>query len=93
MPAAARVGDPTDHPGLLGGRGVPTVLVEGRPAATVGTPHACSAPSSPPHPPTALLPPGSRTVLVGGRPAARVGDATGCGATVATGATTVQVGG
>ncbi|TGA86236.1 PAAR domain-containing protein, partial [Streptomyces palmae] len=45
MPApAARVGDPTGHPGTIGPPGVPTVLIGGKPAATVGTPHICAAP-------------------------------------------------
>ena len=47
MPPAARVGDPTAHPGALSGPGVPTVLIGGAPAATVGTLHACSFPGHP----------------------------------------------
>ncbi|MGR7000669.1 PAAR domain-containing protein [Yinghuangia aomiensis] len=89
MPAAARVGDPTGHPGAVGPPGVPTVLIGGRPAATVGTPHACSGM----HPPSTLLPPGCPTVLIGGRPAARVGDIAGCGAAVVSGCPSVQIGG
>ncbi|WP_410586160.1 PAAR domain-containing protein [Amycolatopsis sp. lyj-23] len=60
----------------------PTVLVEGRPAATAGSvalnvpPHIPPAPGSFPRPPdnrgTVLA--GSPTVLIGGKPAARVGD-------------------
>ena len=46
MPAAARVGDPTGHPGVIGPPGIPTVLIAGMPAATVGTPHICSFPGS-----------------------------------------------
>ena len=38
MPPAARVGDPTGHPGVIGPPGVPTVLIGGMPAATVGDP-------------------------------------------------------
>lgn len=93
MPAAARVGDPTSHPGVVGGPGVVTVLVAGQPAATVGTAHLCSAPGSPSHPPSVLVPPCCPAVLVGGRPAARVGDAAACGATVVAGAATVLIGG
>ena len=45
MPPAARVGDPTGHPGVHRRRpGVPTVLIGGMPAATVGDPHVCSFP-------------------------------------------------
>ncbi len=93
MPPAARVGDPTGHPGTVGGPGVPTVLIGGKPAATVGTPHACSFPGTPPHPPTPIVPPGCLTVLIGGMPAARTGDLTGCGAPIAVGCLTVLIGG
>ncbi len=93
MPMAARVGDPTGHPGVIGGPGVPTVLIGGMPAATVGTPHVCSFPPPPPHPPTPLLPPGVPTVLVGGQPAAVVGSTAGCGAPVLMGCPTVLIGG
>ena len=82
MPPAARVGDPTAHPGVIGPPGVVTVLIGGRPAATVGTPHACMFPGVAPHPPTAIVPPGCPTVLIGGMPAARVGDLSGCGSPI-----------
>ena len=58
VPPAARVGDPTGHPGVIGPPGVPTVLIAGMPAATVGTPHVCSFPPPAVHPPTAIVPPG-----------------------------------
>jgi uncharacterized Zn-binding protein involved in type VI secretion len=94
MPPAARVGDPTAHPGVVGGPGVPTVLIEGRPAATVGTMHVCSMPPpAGPHPPSTILPPGCPTVLIGGRPAARMGDLGGCGSPILMGAATVLIGG
>jgi len=93
MPAAARVGDPTAHPGAIGPPGVPTVLIAGMPAATVGTPHICSFPGVVPHPPSTILPPGCPTVLIGGMPAARMGDLTGCGAPIVMGAMTVMIGG
>jgi uncharacterized Zn-binding protein involved in type VI secretion len=82
MPAAARVGDPTSHPGVIGPPGVTSVLIGGQPAATVGTPHTCSFPPPPPHPPSTIVPPGSLTVLIGGQPAARVGDLAGCGSPI-----------
>ena len=88
MPAAARVGDPTGHPGAIGPPGVPTVLIGGLPAATVETPHICSF-----HPPSTILPPGCPTVLIGGRPAARMGDLSGCGAPIVAGAPNVLIGG
>ena len=93
MPAAARVGDLTGHPGTVGGPGVPTVLIAGQPAATVGTPHACTLPPpAGPHPPNAVTF-GSVTVKIGGQPAARVGDPCACGAMIVQGAITVKIGG
>ncbi|MCG7528489.1 PAAR domain-containing protein [Streptomyces sp. OfavH-34-F] len=89
--AAARVADPTGHPGTVGPPGVPTVLIGGRPAATVGTAHQCASPLG--HPPTVIAPPGSRSVFIGGRPAARVGDLSGCGAPIVAGCATVLIGG
>ncbi|MFC4496794.1 PAAR domain-containing protein [Streptomyces ovatisporus] len=91
MSAAARVGDPTAHPGTIGPPGVPSVLIGGRPAATVGTSHQCASPAA--HPPGPLAGPGSSSVLIGGRPAARVGDKAGCGAAVTSGCPTVLIGG
>lgn len=92
MPPAARVGDPTGHPGTISGPGVPTVLIGGMPAATVGTLHACAFPGPTPHPPSAVVK-GSATVLIAGMPAARMGDMTGCGAPILSGAPTVLIGG
>lgn len=93
MPPAARIGDPTAHPGAIGPPGVPTVLIGGQPAATVGTPHICAFPGVVPHPPTAIVPPGCPTVLIGGMPAARVGDLSACGAPIVAGCATVLIGG
>jgi uncharacterized Zn-binding protein involved in type VI secretion len=91
MPPAARITDPTAHPGIVSGPGVPTVLIGGLPAAVLGDLHTCAlAPT--PHPPTPLAV-GSVTVLIGGRPAARVGDLAGCGAPIVLGAFTVEIGG
>ena len=93
MPQAARVGDPTGHPGTITGPGVPTVLIGGLPAAVQGDTHTCAIPSPPgPHPPTPIAK-GSATVLIGGRPAARVGDMAGCGAPIVAGAPNVLIGG
>ena len=93
MPPAARVGDPTGHPGVLMPPGVPTVLIAGQPAATVGTPHVCSFPPPAVHPPSVVVPPGCPTVLIGGLPAARIGDLAACGAPIVAGAPTVLIGG
>ncbi|HYL05628.1 MAG TPA: PAAR domain-containing protein [Thermoanaerobaculia bacterium] len=93
MPPAARLTDPSAHPGLISGPGVPTVLIGGLPAAVLGDLHTCAIPSPPgPHPPTPMVS-GSATVLVGGRPAVRVGDLAGCGAPILLGDLTVEVGG
>ncbi len=93
MPPAARVGDPTGHPGSIAGPGTATVLILGQPAATVGDLHTCSMPpTAGPHPPSSF-PKGSATVLIGSRPALRMGDVAGCGAPIVMGATTVLIGG
>jgi uncharacterized Zn-binding protein involved in type VI secretion len=93
MPPAARVTDPTGHPGMISGPGVPNVLIGGLPAAVVGDLHACAMPPlAGPHPLTPIVK-GSATVLIGGRPAARMGDLTGCGAPIILGMPTVQIGG
>lgn len=93
MPPAARVGDPTGHPGVIAPPGVPSVLIVGLPAAVVGTPHICMFPPPLLHPPTALAPPCCPTVLIGGHPAARVGDMALCGSPICAGAPTVLIGG
>lgn len=93
MPFAARVGDPTGHPGMIAGPGVPTVLIGGMPAAVVGDNHVCAMPPpAGPHPPSPIAK-GSATVLIGGRPAARVGDMSGCGAPIVMGMPLVEIGG
>jgi len=93
MPFAARVGDPTGHPGIIAGPGALTVLISGQPAAMVGDNHVCSMPPlAGPHPPSPIAM-GSATVLIGGRPAARVGDIAGCGAPIIMGAPLVLIGG
>ncbi|AOS64294.1 PAAR domain-containing protein [Actinoalloteichus hymeniacidonis] len=78
--------------------GLPTVLINMRPAAVVGAVNACTVP-----PQHALLGPGNvvlpspaglgSVVLIGGVPAARVGDRTTCQATVAGGSPDVFIGG
>ncbi|WP_018350214.1 PAAR domain-containing protein [Longispora albida] len=93
MPAAARVGDPTGHPGVITGPGCPTVLIGGMPAARVSDLHTCSFPPPAVHPPSPLTPPGCPTVLIGGMPAARMGDMAGCGAPIIMGCPTVLIGG
>lgn len=97
MPAAARILDPTSHPGLisapmtLAGPGI--VSIAGQIAAAVGDVHTCAFPQpAGPHPPNTIAK-GSTTVTIGGRPAARVGDLTVCGAKIVSGAFKVMIGG
>ncbi|MFT2019349.1 PAAR domain-containing protein [Streptomyces sp. 796.1] len=104
MPAAARIGDPTNHGGRItappppAAAAVASVLIGGQPAAVVGSLHVC------PLLPHAALGPGNVVlpspaaaagglVLIGGLPAARMGDTTACGAQVLMGAVNVQIGG
>ncbi len=93
MPSAARVGDPSNHGGVLSGPGVPTVLIGGMPAGVSQDLHVCVLPP-PGHVPTvSLFPMGSTTVLIGGKPALRTSDVCLCGAAAAVGLPTVQIGG
>lgn len=92
MPPAARIQDPTGHPGTIAGPGATTVLIGGKPAATQGTLHNCALPpNAGPHPPTPITK-GSGSVLIKGQAAARVGDTAGCGAQIVSGDTTVLIG-
>lgn len=93
MPFAARVGDPTGHPGIVSGPGVPLVLIGGQPAAVQGDLHTCAMPTpAGPHPPSPF-PKGSLTVLIGNRQALRMGDLSGCGAPIVLGLPLVEIGG
>ncbi|MBK8965774.1 MAG: PAAR domain-containing protein [Saprospiraceae bacterium] len=95
MPFAARVSDmhicplsdgPKPHVGgPIMPPGVPTVLIEGLPAATVGSMCTCAGP-----PDSIVL--GSQTVFIGGKPAARMGDTTAHGGQITLGSTTVLIG-
>lgn len=91
MPPAARIGDITNHGGVIVGPGASTVMIGGKPAAVAGDLHVCPLPP-PGHQPTASsFPMGSSTVLVGGRPALRTTDACLCGAIAAVGEPTVMI--
>lgn len=93
MPPAARVTDPSGHPGMISGPGVPNVLIGGLPAAVQGDLHTCAMPpTAGPHPPSPLVK-GSTNVLIGGRAAVRQGDLAGCGAPIVMGHPTVLIGG
>lgn len=95
---AARIGDmhvcpmvtpgtpPIPHVGgPITGPGVPTVLIGGVPAATMGDMCTCVGP-----PDTIVL--GSVGVFIGGKPAARMGDQCGHGGKIVVGMPTVLIG-
>lgn len=92
MPPAARVGDSTNHGGVIIGPGTPTVLIGGMPAAHILDIHICAIPPIA-HPPVTPFVMGSATVLVGGLPALRTTDMCGCTAMAAVGEPTVLIGG
>ena len=93
MPPAARVGDVSNHGGVITGPGEATVLIGGMPAAVVGDNHVCPLPPSGHQPTSSPFPAGSATVLIAGRPALRTTDACVCGAMAAVGESTVLIGG
>jgi len=96
MPTAARVADMHTCPMVTGivphvggpilPPGVPTVLIGGLPAATMGAPCVCVGP------PDSIIK-GSAMVLIGGQPAARMGDSTAHGGAIVLGFPTVMIGG
>lgn len=92
MPAAARVGDVTNHGGTIAGPGVANVLINGMPAAVASDAHVCALPPVAHQPTASVFPAGSPTVLISGRPALRAGDVCVCGAAAAVGAPTVLIG-
>jgi len=85
MPAVARQGDAISHGGTITG-GATRTTVEGTPVARQGDAVSCAQ-----HGPQTITG-GSATVLVEGQPVARVGDAVSCGATIVSGAGTIQAG-
>jgi uncharacterized Zn-binding protein involved in type VI secretion len=92
MPAAARMFDATNHPGMIS-TGSPNVRINFLSAARAIDVHTCAFPPlAGPHPPNPILN-GSKTVMINMLPAARQNDPTGCGATIITGSANVQIGG
>ncbi|MBV9773840.1 MAG: PAAR domain-containing protein [Gemmatimonadetes bacterium] len=91
MPAAARVGDTSNHGGTIVGPGAATVLIGGMPAAVVGDTHVCSLPPNGHQPTASVFPSGSATVTIGGVAAVRTSDACICGAMAAVGEPTVII--
>lgn len=96
MPAAARLSDidDSDSAGDIIGGVASTVLINGQPAAIVGSLDAPHAPFGSPHPPheAATVVAGSSTILVEGQPLARVGDPLSCGHSILTGSPDVEAG-
>ncbi|GAA1948876.1 PAAR domain-containing protein [Amycolatopsis minnesotensis] len=100
MPPAARTTDRTSHvgagaTGVISGAGVPNVLIEGLPAAVLGTATSCAAPIPPPHPASGTIvsgPGAAARVFIGGRTASVQGDLTSCGSMVSSGARSVHFG-
>jgi len=92
MPAAARVGDLTNHGGTIAGPGVASVTIGGQAAAVAGDLHTCAL-GSQSHPPSSPFSAGSSSVTISGRAALRTSDACGCGATAALGLPSVTIGG
>ena len=99
MPEAARISDdhscPLSNPppantphngGPILPPGIPTVLIGGSPAATVGGMCTCTGP-----PDTIVK--GSSTVMIGGKPAVRKGDSTAHGGSIKAGCSSVLIGG
>ena len=96
MPPAARITDMHVCPMVtvivphVGGPivtpGVPTVLISGLPAATVGSMCVCVGPPD-------VIVMGSGTVMICGMPAARMGDMTAHGGSIVGGCPTVMIGG
>ena len=93
MPAAARVGDTTNHGGTIVGPGCATVLIGSMPAAVAGDNHVCVIPPNTGHITSGPFPMGSATVMIGGKPAIRTTDTCICGAMAAVGFPTVNIGG
>lgn len=96
MPGSVqRIGDPNVVGGIIY-TGDPTVLVNGRPIATVGasvTPHpCCGVTGCPPIHCAALTTSTNVTVLVGGRPVVTSGDFDTCGHPRAIGSLDVLIG-
>lgn len=92
MPAAARLGDITNHGGSVTGPGDATVLIGGKPATVMADLHVCSLPPSGHQPTSSPFLLGSTTVLISGKAAIRAGDTCICGASVVVGDPTVQIG-
>ncbi len=65
---------------------MPTVIIGGMPAATMGDMCTCVGPPD-------TIAKGSSTVMIGGKPAARMGDSTAHGGVIVMGFPAVMIGG
>lgn len=94
MAAAARMGDKDSSNGTIIGSASADVIINGQPAAIVGSVDAPHAPYGRKHPPhhAATIVDGSSTVIVNGKPLARVGSKLSCGHTIAGGSPDVDIG-
>ncbi len=92
MPSAVRVGDSTNHGGIIVGPGASTVLIGNMPAAVATDNHVCSLPPDSHQPTASIFPSGSGTVLIANMPALRTTDTCICGAMAVVGEPTVEIG-
>ena len=92
MASIVRVGDSTNHGGIVVGPGVASVLAEGMPVVTMGDMHVCSLPPNSHQPTASSFIASNATVLVDGEPVVTTIDSCGCGAMAVVGSPTVLVG-
>lgn len=85
MPRDCRIGDITDHGGVIV-TGAAKMVVEGVPSSRIGDIHMC-----PLHGPNPIVTGASKTVVEGAR-TARIGDLTACGAVIISGASKLIIG-
>ncbi|CAB4129727.1 COG4104 Uncharacterized conserved protein [uncultured Caudovirales phage] len=92
--SAARQSDPDTSDGSIVGGCISSVLINGLPAAVVGSVSSPHSPWGSPHPPhdAATVVSGSSTVIVGGLALARAGDPLSCGHAIASGSANVIAG-
>lgn len=93
MPNAVTVGDSSNHPGIISGPGISSVLIGGYRAAVKGDMHICFRQTRRSRHPATSISNGSSSVLIGGQPAARMGDSVECGAVIVSGESSVLIGG
>jgi|LauGreDrversion4_2_1035121.scaffolds.fasta_scaffold629355_3 uncharacterized Zn-binding protein involved in type VI secretion len=92
MPAAARQGDPDTSDGTISGAVSGDVIINGKPAALLGsieTPHAPYGKQHPPHSASTIVS-ASGTVIVNGKGLAYEGSSLSCGHAIASGSPDVE---